>query len=89
MTKLEKSFDLSRDPSDYKVTAHLRRRIDERTMVDYDIIGEAIEEGEVTDVDDVQRNPSVTVKYDWLQSTFEIELDPIEGKVKTAYEVES
>ena len=89
MTKLEESFEISRKASDYEVTAHLRRRLDERPMVDYEIIGETIEEGEVVDVDDVQRNPSVTVRYDWLQITVEVEVDPIEGKVKTAYEVES
>ena len=84
MTKLEQEFEISRKASDYEATAHLRRRLDERPMLSYDIIGETIEDGDIVDVDDIQRNPSVTVRYDWLQSTFEVELDPIEGKVKTA-----
>jgi hypothetical protein len=88
--KLEQGFELSRDPSDYEATAHLRRRIDERPMVDYDIIGEAIEDGEVQRVESEGKDRhSAVLRYEWLQSTFEVVIGIEEPKVQTAVEIES
>lgn len=89
--KLEDSFDLSRSPSDYEASTHLIQRIKERKMLEADIVTEAIEEGEVIEVDSNEggSDEAVKLRYDWLQSTFEVVLCPTEGVVQTAYEVES
>lgn len=85
--RLERNFDLSRDPSDYEASDHLNQRLrsgGERTVVDYDMVAEAIEEGEVERVDD---NGTV-LRHEWLMTTFEVVISRIDGKVQTAYEVE-
>jgi len=89
MTKLEKRFELSRDPSDYEVTAHLRRRINERPMLDYDIIGEAIEDGELTEIHEEEDRHSAILRYEWLNSTFKVVVGVEDPKVETAHEIES
>jgi len=90
MADLEKEFDISREPSDYEPTAHIRRRVDERTMVDYDIIGEAIEDGEVTDVQPNDKgNNDAVIHYDWLNSTFKVVVSIEDQVIETAHEVES
>lgn len=89
--KLEVSFDLSRDPSDYEASRHLIQRMRERDFLEADIITEAIEDGEVVEVDENKggSDEAVKLRYDWLQSTFEVVLCPTEGVVQTAYEVEA
>jgi hypothetical protein len=96
MTSLEKSFDVSRNPSDYEPTAHCRRRVDERVMVDYDIITEAIEDGDIKRVDEERVDDyegsvrrTAKIEYDWCLSTFEVVVGVDDPKVVTAYEAES
>jgi hypothetical protein len=90
--KLEASFDLSRDPSDYSKTRHYRKRTKDRTMVEDDVVSEAIEEGEPVKVDsndEGAEGKAVTLRHDWLFSTFEVVVNPEAGHIKTAYEVEA
>jgi hypothetical protein len=90
MSKLDKSFELSREASDYEITAHLRRRMDERPVLEADIIAEAIEDGEVIEFnrsDDGRHN--AVIEYDWLQSTFKVIVGVEDPKVQTAWEVEA
>ena len=88
MTDLEREFDISRDPSDYRPSNHVFQRKKERRMVDYDIISEAIEGGEVVEVD---RNDSgkhdAVIHYDWLNSTFRVVVGVEERIVESAYEI--
>lgn len=93
MTKLSKDFDVSRNPSDYEITAHLRRRVDERVMVDFDIIAEAIEDGELIEItenqDEGDSRHNAVIHYDWCFSSFEVVVGVEDRKVQTAVEIES
>jgi hypothetical protein len=90
MSKLDKSFELSRDASDYEITIHCRRRMDERPMLDFDIIGEAIEDGEVVEFQQAEGGlHNAVIEYDWLQSTFKVIVGVEDPKVQTAWEVEA
>jgi hypothetical protein len=84
MTKLEQSFDISRNPEDYVATDHLIQRIRERECLEADVVTEVIEEGSIVDADD----DGITLRGDWLFSIFEVVVAPKEGKVVTGYEVE-
>lgn len=90
MTKLEKSFDLSRDPSEYEASTHLIQRMRERTLLEADVVTDIIEEGEVVEVDSNEGGSDrcVTLRGDWCLSTFEVKLCPKDKLVQTAYEVE-
>lgn len=87
--KLEATFDLSRDPSNYEASTHLIRRMKERPCLEADVVTEAIEDGEVVEVDENKggSDEAVKLRYDWLQTTFEVVVCPTEGVVQTAYEV--
>jgi hypothetical protein len=83
--ELTKSFDLSRDPSDYEASDHLIQRIKQRQFLEADIVTEVIEEGSVVKTD----SDGITLEGDWLNSTFQVVVAPNNGVVQTAYEVES
>lgn len=88
MTDLERDFDISRDPSEYDPTVHLLQRLREggqRTVLEYDMVAEAIEDGEITEKDEDE----VVIEYQWLQTEMKIVIDPEAKNIKTAYEVES
>lgn len=88
MTNLDKTFDVSRNAEDYEVTAHLRRRMDERTMIHTDIIGEAIEEGDIVEIQhESEGRHNAVIEHDWLQSTFKVIVGVEDPKVQTAWEV--
>lgn len=91
MSKLQRSFNLSRDPSDYDASTHLLQRIRERNILEEDVVAEVIEEGEVVKVDSNEGGSDryVTLRGDWLFSTFEVKVCPKDGVVQTAYEVEA
>jgi len=92
MTKLDKSFELDRDPSEYEASTHLIQRMRERDFLEADIITEAIEDGEVVKVDSNEGGSDsrgITLEYDWLMSTFQVVICPKDKVVQTAYEVES
>lgn len=90
MTKLDKSFEMSRDPSEYEPSTHLLQRIRERNILEEDVVAEVIEGGEIVDLDgnDGGSDLCVTLKGDWLFSTFEVKVCPKDKIVQTAYEVE-
>ena len=87
--KLGKSFKLSRNPSEYEASAHLLQRIRERPNLEADVVAEIIEKGEVANVrpDDGEDDLSVTLRGEWLFTTFEVVVAPNEKVVKTAYSV--
>jgi hypothetical protein len=93
MTKLDKSFDLDRDPSSYHKTRHYRRRVSDRVMVEDDVVEEAISEGDVTelspdrDYDDGSQRAVFRLEQRFL--TLEVVVNVENRQVKTAYEVES
>lgn len=91
MSKLQRSFNLSRDPSDYDASAHLLQRIKERKILEEDVVAEVIEGGEVVDShpNDDKDDISVVLRGDWLFSTFEVVVCPKDKVVQTAYEVEA
>jgi hypothetical protein len=91
MTKLDKNFDLDRNPSNYEASTHLIQRMRERDFLEADIITEAIEVGKVVKADgnDGGSDEAVKLRYEWLQSTFEVVLCPKDMVVQTAYEVEA
>ena len=91
MTKLEEEFELSRNPKDYSASTHLIQRVKERKTLEFDVVNDIIEEGEVIEVDENEGNSDlcITLKGDWLMSTFEVKLCPKDKLVQTAYEVES
>lgn len=86
MTKLEREFDISRDPEDYSPTIHYEEAKRNRTMVEDDVVTEAIEEGEVVKVD--EGGTSATLRHDWLMATFEVVIGVNDRKIQTAYEVD-
>jgi hypothetical protein len=91
---LEVTFDLSRDSDDYEATEHLEQRLRSgglrSKVIDGELICKAIDEGEV---DEVRRSPKddveVNFRYEWLQTTIKVGVDPFDEVVKTAFEVES
>jgi hypothetical protein len=93
MTKLDKSFVISRNPKDYHKTRHLRRRLKERPVISEEMVEEAIEEGEVTnfseDEEDERGGDKAIFRNQWLQTNYEVVVNISHGEVKTAYEVES
>jgi len=87
--KLEKSFDLSRDPSEYRKADHLHRRMSEvdRKVIDNDMMAEAIEEGEVVDVNDNDGGrTNAVIRHQWLMTTFEVVVGVEDPVIQTAYE---
>jgi hypothetical protein len=89
--KLEQGFELSRDPSDYSKTRHYKERTKDRPLIEDDVVEGVIEEGEVVKVDSNEGGSDhcVTLKGDWLFSTFEVKVCPKDKVVQTAYEIES
>jgi len=88
MTDLEQTFDISRNPSDYRPSNHVFQRKKERRMIDYDIIGEAIEDGDVVEVDQNDNGKhDAVIHYDWLNSTFRVVVGIEECIVESAYEI--
>lgn len=87
--KLEAEFEISRDPSDYSKTRHYHKRTKDRTMVEDDVVETVIEEGEVVKVDSNEGGTDrcVTLRGDWLFSTFEVKVCPKDMVVQTAYEI--
>jgi len=90
-SKLNRSFKLSRDPSEYEASTHLLQRIRERKILERDIVAEVIEGGKVVKVDSNNGGSDrcITLRGDWLFSTFEVKVCPKDKVVQTAYEVES
>lgn len=88
--KHEATFDLPRNPKEYSPSDHFLQRRNERTMVDFDIIAEAIEEGEVIEVTegDEEEGPDVCLRHEWLNSTFKVVVAPKDKLVESAYEIE-
>jgi len=82
--KLDRSFELDRDPSNYEASTHLIQRMKERDFLEADIISEAIKSGNVHKTDD----DGVVLRYDWLFSTFEVVVAPENKVIQTAYEVQ-
>lgn len=80
--KLGKEF--SRNPSDYEGSVHYLQRRKERTMIEDDVVEEAIEDGNVID----STEGDVVIDYEWLNSTIRVILAPKEGIIESAYEVE-
>jgi hypothetical protein len=92
MSQLEEHFgvEVSRDASDYEATRHLKQRLrngGDRKVIEWDMIAEAIEEGEVTQ----DRGPKggLTIEYTWLMTDLRVGISPKNQTVMTAYEVES
>lgn len=91
--KLEASFEINRTPSDYEPTTHFIQRMKERDMIEEDMVCEAIEDGEIVDLnvnveeDDDRRN--AVLRHQWLMTTLEVVVGVEDLVVQTAYEVES
>lgn len=85
MTKLDKSFELDRNPSNYEASTHLFQRMKQRDFLEADIVTEAIEEGSVQRTDE----DGVVLRHQWLRSTFEVVVAPKDKVIQTAYEVEA
>jgi len=84
MTKLDKGFELDRDPSNYEKSIHVMQQMKKRDFLEDDIITEAIRDGEIHKTDD----DGVVIRYDWLFSTFEVVVAPENKVIQTAYEVQ-
>lgn len=89
MTKLDRDFDLSRDPSEYEASIHVLQQMRDRTLLDTKVIEDIIREGEVVEVnenhDDGKTN--VVLRDDWLNATFEVVVGVEDNVVETGYEV--
>lgn len=85
MTKLERSFDVSRDPSDYSKTIHYKEAKRKRVMVEDDVVNEAISEGDIERVD----SDGVAFRLNQKFLTLEVVVSREGGVIETAYEVES
>jgi hypothetical protein len=65
--------------------------IRERNILEKDVVTEVIEEGEVVKVDSNNggSDQCVTLRGEWLFSTFEVKVCPRDKVVQTAYEVKA
>jgi hypothetical protein len=89
--KLEQQFELDRDASNYEASTHLIQRMREREMLEGDVVTDIIEGGDIVDVDSNEGGSDrcITLRGDWLFSTFEVKVCPKDKVVQTAYEVEA
>ena len=89
--KLEQEFELDRDASNYEASTHLIQRMRERDFLEGDVVTDIIEDGDIVDVDsnDGGTDRCITLRGDWLFSTFEVKVCPKDKVVQTAYEVEA
>lgn len=88
MTKLNESFEMSREASEYEARLHLLQRLrdgGQRTVIEMEMIAEAIEDGEVVEIDD---NEAI-INHQWLMTEFNVVVDIKAKEIETAYEVES
>lgn len=92
MRDLSKSFDIDRDPSGYDASTHLLQQLreDDRKVIDGEMITEAIEEGSVVKADGNEggSDEALTLRHQWLMTTFEVVICPSDRVIQTAYEVE-
>jgi hypothetical protein len=91
MAKLEQTFQVSRDPSDYSKSRHYKKRVKDRTMVEDDVVSKAISEGDVTDIhpDKGWEGKAAVIRLEERFLTMEVVVNTTKGVLKTAYEVES
>jgi hypothetical protein len=91
MSKLDKSFDICRDPSKYEQSDHFRQKLKDRKVLDREMVAEAIEEGSVVKTDENLggTDEALTLRHQWLMTTFEVVICPNDKLIKSAWEVEA
>lgn len=87
MTKLDRDFEVSRDASEYEPKLHLLQRLregGERKVLEYEMIAEAIEEGEVIEQ---RTKEEVVINHQWLMTELNVVVNYHDKVIETAYEV--